>query len=210
MNYPISKIMKTPLHLCLVLQVICLASHSIYSQTDWDLRKDKDGIQVYTRSIEGSKLEEFKGIAKIDASVDQLVSVLKDVNGFKDWIPDCELAKLYSLEGDVQVHYIEMDAPFPVSNRDSYYQFTYSRQGKNVKVHIEALPRYGPEKDGLVRIPYVKGFWLLESIGPNTTKLTYQVHASPGGSIPAWLANSFVVNNPFDTIENLRSLISGK
>ena len=30
--------------------------------SDWNLKKDKSGIEVYTRSVEGSSFKEFKGI----------------------------------------------------------------------------------------------------------------------------------------------------
>ena len=42
--------------------------------------------------------------------------------------------------------------------------------------------------------------------GDNLTEVTYQVHTEPGGSVPSWLANSFVVDAPFNTLSGLRTL----
>ena len=36
----------------------------------------------------------------------------------------------------------------------------------------------------------------------------YQAHVEPGGSMPAWLANKFVVDAPFETIRDLRELVT--
>ena len=69
---------------------------------------------------------------------------------------------------------------------------------------MTALPEYSAEVKGVVRIPYLDGFWLLEKIDDNKTKVTYQVHADPGGTIPAWLANATAVNNPYETLRNMR------
>ena len=55
-----------------------------------------------------------------------------------------------------------------------------------------------------MRIPYLSGYWLLEKQGANRTKVTYQVHADPGGSIPHWLANATAVNNPYETLKNMK------
>ena len=138
------------------------------------------------------------------ATVYQLVNTLKDVDHFKTWIPDCEVAEIKERKDNEQIHYLEINAPFPVSNRDNYYHFTYENQGENVMVKFTALPKYGPEKDGIVRIPRASGFWLFEKINDQQSKVTYQAHTAPGGSIPGWLANSAVVDNPFETLKNLK------
>jgi hypothetical protein len=41
---------------------------------------------------------------------------------------------------------------------------------------------------------------------PNTdgVDVTYQMHASPGGSIPNWLANQTVVDTPYGTLKALK------
>jgi len=35
-------------------------------------------------------------------------------------------------------------------------------------------------------------------------EVVYQVHTEPGGSVPSWLANKFVVEAPLNTLRNLR------
>ena len=40
---------------------------------------------------------------------------------------------------------------------------------------------------------------------PDGVRVSYQMHASPGGSIPNWLANQTVVDTPFGTLNALRS-----
>lgn len=49
----------------------------------------------------------------------------------------------------------------------------------------------------------VEGFWKLVPKG-DTTEVTYQVHTEPGGSVPAMVANKFVVDSPFNTLKQLR------
>jgi ribosome-associated toxin RatA of RatAB toxin-antitoxin module len=175
------------------------------AQSDWNLRKEADGIKVYTQKVAGSKLAAFKGVVTVNASINQLVESLKDVGNYDAWVPDCEVAALHHRQGNQQVHYMEIAAPFPVSNRDSYSRYTYQKEAGQATVTIESLPDFGPPKAGIVRIPYANGFWRFEAISPASTRVTYQVHADPGGSTPAWLANAAVVDNPFETLVNLRA-----
>jgi hypothetical protein len=49
-----------------------------------------------------------------------------------------------------------------------------------------------------------RGYWML-SPSEGGTEIEYSFLADPGGNIPAWLANQFIVSNPFKTIKGLRN-----
>ena len=185
----------------------CFTSVAFAQQSDWQLKKDKDGIKVYTRESEGSDLDEFKGTGFINASVDQLVQTLKAVDQMCEW-SNCETAELILMEDSKQVNYTVTSVPFPMQDRDSYTQLEYQKIENGMKVNITALPTYKPAQEGKTRIPQLKGFWLFEKITENQTKITYQLQADPGGSIPAWMANAGSVDTPFDTIKGLRTYLT--
>lgn len=175
--------------------------------TDWQLKKNDAGIKVYTRSVEGFPLDEFKGEMVLDASVNQIKAVIKNAAQMPQWVPDCEQVKLLKKEGESQIHYSITSVPFPLDNRDAIIRYDFITTPKGLKITLNGLPGYVPEKDDLVRIPYLQGFWLLEEVAPNKVKVTYQVQANPGGAIPTWLANATAVNNPFNTLKNLRDYL---
>jgi hypothetical protein len=64
---------------------------------------------------------------------------------------------------------------------------------------------YAPQEKGFVRVAQVQGFWKMVPQGANQTQVIYQVHTEPGGSVPSWLANKFVVDAPFNTLKALRA-----
>lgn len=191
------------------LSIVTFAfSFSLIAQTgEWEVAKEKDDIVVYLRKVEGFALKEFRGVAEINASVEKLVAQLKDADKMKDWLPDCSKSELLEWKDPVQIHYTITDAPWPVTDRDGYFKFEYTRISNGVKVLASCLPNYKAEKEGLVRIPMTQGFWQFEKINDQRTRVTYQMLVSPGGSIPDWLANSGVVNTPFDTLKNLRARV---
>jgi len=184
------------------------ASNALMAQsTSWELKKDEKGIKVYTRSVEGFDLDEFKGETTLNVPVEKIVEALKDVDKMPKWVPDCKQAKLQKMENENQYHYIETSVPFPLRNRDAVVHFQYIKLDNGIKVLIEGKPKYLPSNEGLVRIPYIKGYWLLVPIGEYKTSVTYQVHADPGGAIPVWLANATAVDTPYDTLKNLRDYL---
>lgn len=111
------------------------------------------------------------------------------------WIPG--FAGLYTYasfsENELFV-YTRTPAPWPVKDRDTITRMRFKQQPDgSVLVNLEGTPDYVPVNSSCVRIPHLKGFWQLTAIDEHTTQIIQQIHASPGGSIPAWLANSSVV-----------------
>ena len=94
---------------------------------------------------------------------------------------------------------------FPVTDRESYIHVTTTKDADgSVTRKLQGVPTYKPEEKGYVRVAQVEGFWKLVPKGANETEVTYQVHTEPGGSVPSWLANKFVVDAPFNTLKALK------
>ena len=189
-----------------IMPIVLLLNSS--GNTDWKLRKDDSEILIYTRRIEGSDFDEFKGIVKIlNTTVAAVLDTILDVKSYTTLISDCIEAKILLQKGKYyDIHYIEIKAPWPVKNRDSVHESTaiIGEDGKFAEVLLEPKGSYMEEKKDKVRVYVGSGFWRIEADNDNNVTVTYQFHAEPGGQIPAWLANSVVVSNPFKTLLNLR------
>lgn len=182
-----------------------------FPDSDWDLKRDKSGIEIYTRSVEGSTFEEFKAITNIqNTSLVDVLNVILDVENYESLYPDCKNPKILKQEGKwYDIHYVLTKGPLTVKDRDSVVEqkTEINKNGKHAMVTLNSLPDYAPENKNIVRIRKGTGYWELEEDNSNTVKVTYQFHGEPGGEIPAWIANSFVVNHPFKTLENLKKII---
>lgn len=96
--------------------------------------------------------------------------------------------------------------PWPVTGRDVVIHVTTEKTADGTVIrHLKADPTYIPEEKGQIRVPKLVGEWKLQPKGQGVTEVTYQVETEPGGSIPSWLANSFVVDAPLNTLKGLRS-----
>ena len=198
----------------MVRQFLLISVFFLYGAylSDWDLKKSSSGIEIYTRSIQGSTFDEFKGVAVIsDVTLIEVLNVILDVKDYDDLFPDCINPRILKQDGKwYDIHYIQTKGPFPVKDRDSVFEqvTVIDQDGKHARIILKPLPDYIPENEDMVRIRKGSGFWDLKEDGHNNVTVTYQFHGEPGGDIPAWLANSFVVSHPFETLKNLRSRLN--
>lgn len=171
----------------------------------WQVAKDQDGIQVSLSDVAGSKYKAYRGTALIKAPLAKVRALQEDVAGACSWIHECKSQKLLKHEGDESWTYTQFNTPVMVTPRDSVLHIvtTIDADG-SITRHLEGVPKYVPEESGFVRVTQVEGYWKLTPKGPDSTEVTYQVHTEPGGSVPSWIANKFVVDAPFDTLKQLK------
>jgi hypothetical protein len=172
---------------------------------DWQTAKDEDGIKVSLSEIAGSKYKAYRGVTTIKAPLAKIQALQEDVAGACSWIHECKSQKLLKQDGDKSWTYTQFKAPFPVTDRDSILEITTTKAADgSVTRKLLEVPTYQPEVKGYVRVAQVDGYWKLVPKGDNLTEVTYQVHTEPGGSVPSWLANKFVVDAPFNTLKALK------
>jgi hypothetical protein len=171
----------------------------------WAVAKNEEGIKVSLSDVSGSQYKAYQGVTTIKASVAKLRSLQEDVAGACAWVHECKSQKILKHEGDKTWTYTQFNTPWPVTPRDSVLQIT-TVEGADGSLTRNLLgqPTYIPEEKGFVRVAQVEGFWKLVPKGANETEVTYQVHTEPGGSVPSWLANKFVVDAPFNTLKALK------
>ncbi|OCR23729.1 hypothetical protein AFK24_18175 [Pseudomonas syringae] len=172
---------------------------------DWQVAKDEGGIKVSLSDVAGSKYKAYRGETVINASIAKLRGLQEDVVGACAWVHECKSQKLLKHEGNKAWTYTQFNTPWPVTPRDSVLEVT-TEQGADGSLtrKLEGQPKYIPEEQGFVRVAQVEGFWKFLPLGADRTQVTYQVHTEPGGSVPSWLANKFVVDAPFNTLKALK------
>lgn len=180
-----------------------------HAQERWELRKDKNGIKVFSSTTEQSDFEAFKAKMLLDGSIQSFVAVLKDIESLPDWAYNVKYADLLEKSGDtLQVYYSKATAPFPFRNRDGIYlnRFRWISDSSKLFVDIELLHDYLEVKDKVVRVKG-KGFWSVYVLKTGKLDVTFQMQVDPGGNIPAWLANIFLDDTPYFSMLKMREII---
>lgn len=192
---------------CFALAALCIPCHLLFAQSPWELKKDKDSIRVYSRTVKDSKFNDLKGTFNLRGDFLQLCSILEDVNNYKSWVYSTKSSMLIEKKaaGNL-IYYCEISAPWPISNRDFYSNIKIWCDSATGQLHISSRNVSGdyPVKNHLVRIPYLKADWSVTKLSPGWLHIEYTLGWDPGGSIPAWVANMFSTAGPFESFSELK------
>ncbi|WP_136668613.1 START domain-containing protein [Flavobacterium sp. H122] len=190
-----------------IILLLCLFSINAQSQSDWTLAKNDQQIQIYTRNIQGSKIKEFKAITIIKGDIDKILDMLINFEGYSKWIDGCESGSLLKkLNSGKFVYHIQLSLPWPLKNRDAVIEATLSKDNNGIiNLAMTENPTFIKAKADYVRMPKFRGKWVLTPKNNGFVQVEQQIHAEPGGSIPAWVANSKVTDGPLATFVNLKN-----
>lgn len=197
------------------MKILLMFSMALYTslsvaEGDWNLVQDEDEIRIYTRPNDKTNLNDFKADMIISASIEEVSSHMSAMEDQSKWMYDRELTKVLDRPNDrTTIVYSVTNAPWPVTDRDAVVSFTYSENNTDefIRIDVANIDDYHPLNEDLVRVPYIKGFWELIKIDDNSTKIVFMNAASPGGSIPDWLADSFVLDMPYHSLNNFQYML---
>lgn len=196
--------MKYLLIICLTL----LMAKEAYAQT-WKSAKDENGIKVYLADAEGTKVKQFKVEAFVDAQPKAIAEAILDLENSYKWLQNVEKAQLVSRTSPTSFIYKQVvKVPYPFDDRMVVQQCTVSYlAGGIIRIDLVEKNDAVPLDDDYVRMPIVRGYWLLKP--KNTgTEVEYCFLGDPGGSIPIWLTNQFIVDGPYKSIAALRNFMA--
>lgn len=195
------------LNFFILLTYGCLLSFHVSAQPDWKLNTNKDGIKVYTSIAENSAFKAVKTIGNVETTMSQLAKVLMDVSNTEEWVYGAKNPQLLKQFSPTDlIYYAEAVLPWPMSNRDFIIRITMTQDPvtKAVTMVTENMPKYVPEKKGIVRIQRSSGIWKLTPVSTGIIRVEYTLQVDPGGLLPAWLVNLFATTGPYQSLKGLR------
>ncbi len=179
-------------------------------QAQWKLHSDRDGIQVYTKTVPNSPFKALKTICHVETSLTRLTAVLLDVKNTKDWVYATKICKLLKQTSPSELYYYsEVTLPWPASNRDFIIRIAVTQDPKTkaLTVIAENQPDYVPAQKNIVRIRESEAHWLITPTANGLVRVEYTMQVDPSGLLPAWLVNMFVSKGPYQTLKMLREQV---
>lgn len=175
----------------------------------WSLAKEKGGIKVYTRQSSLGNLKDSKGVVQIKASVDDVLTLLRNFDGYTKWMYKCSESKLLKRVSDTEYYvYTVTDAPWPVTDRDLISKVNAEKKPDGtITLKLTGVKDFIPEKPGKVRVPRFSGIWQASPKPNGTVEVLYQLESDPGGSLPDWVANATATDIPFFTLSEMKKLL---
>ncbi|MEK9713483.1 MAG: START domain-containing protein [Thalassolituus sp.] len=200
-------VMKRAIALIAVVTLAVPAWAGNWEEAKYD--KDND-IRVFTRSVKGSDMKAFRGEMIMPSTLTAPIALLQDVDRAGEWVFNCRAMALIEELSDTQaLYYTVTEMPWPVMNRDNISETNIVQDAETnaVTVTISARNDVFPENDDHVRIRELVATWTVEPLNDGLVRIVYEAHADPGGGLPSWLVNSFVVDAPLQTLRNMRKLL---
>ncbi len=194
----------------LLILFICLLIQIQVKSQDWALKKDRDGIRVFTRKTTNFKFDELKVECEMEGSLSQMAAVLLDVNHHTEWVYKTGKSKLLATSAATDLFfYTEIECPWPFENRDVVVHLNLAQNAENkvMTVIAQSIDGYLPDKKNIVRMKYSRVTWMVTPLNNRHLKVDYKVQIDPGGSVPAWLLNAFATKGPLESFLKLREEI---
>ncbi len=178
---------------------------------EWKKQKEKEGILVTTRKVEGSKFKMYKARSIINQPMEVLFEVLLDVPGYAGWMPDVQKAHIITMldqdriKGNLVLR-VEFDSIWPVKNRDVVIKVLSAidwDKGHVVITLTDTNDYNVPLKSGLKRVDDFYAVFDFQYIDREHTHVTFTTHADPGGAVPAGLVQIQTGGIPYKTLKQL-------
>ncbi len=198
--------MKQIVAIILIILGIPAFSQPRSGENNWELVNDKDGIQSYCRNIPGSKLLEIKAIMVVDAPIENVGEMIRDIPGYTNWMPYCGGGWVLNGNRDDADIRILLDLPWPVTDREVVLNARVSYDLNHGRAFIDLTNRakqYDSFEKNVIRVPVFKGRYTIEYITRHKTGIIYQYSLDLAGSLPRPLKNSI---SKFFLYENLKNL----
>lgn len=181
---------------------------------EWKLVSDRNGVQVFVRDTETSRLKTFRGVTRFVLPDEYaLAAVLNDYDNHPKWLYMIDSSRELRRDSPLRRYlHVTTDLPWPLDDRDTAIEVTVKQrltpQEEAIIITMENRPGLMPVQPDYVRIPELKGLFKFRRLN-NTglTEATYEVVLDPGGYVPGWAVNILARDIPYFTLDRLRRFV---
>jgi hypothetical protein len=178
---------------------------------DWKLEKDSEGVKIYTRDVSGSDFKEIKVEFIVKSTLAGVSKIFNDIPSYTQWVYNCTEAKVIKRISSFEFYtYSVYSLPWPADNRDeiSHSVQTQDALSKAITIKINGEKTFIPENEGMVRVESIHGITMITPLKDGDVQIIYQLHMNPGGELPPFLVNLFLIDAPFNSFVNFKKLTS--
>ncbi len=196
----------------MLLSISSVSFSQAVDDTEWQLKKDLEGIQIYTRSVEGSKFKAVRSVMLTDFRLSSVVALIRDNSACTRWADLCKESRMLEEISETEsLAYNLNDIPWPVKDRDAITRVVWSHDAETGAVTMVATAIDSaliPATRKAVRLKNAVTKWILTPTAEGRLEIANEGHIDPSGPTPAWMTNLLLVDSPFKTMQSLRREMS--
>lgn len=182
---------------------------------DWITQKTEDGKITVTSKISKRidedanevQLIEYIATTTANVSMQNCISVLKDISKHKIILNEEVSDMLKALSDNEWLIYYYFDAPWPVPNSDCVTRMNFSEDLRNgiATFTLTAVPYMHDNKD-VRRVTYYNVSYTFKDLGNGNIEMTSTAKLTPVIQAPEWIVREFFPNGPARYLERLLAL----
>ena len=193
----------------LLLYFLLSGFYAAIAQGKWELKKNENGIEVYTRKAATGNLKELRVICELNTTRAQLIKTLQDIGNYNQWVYSNKKSVVLKSENPEKiVYYTQTRLPWPLKDRDLIVELNINPTPDILNVVVKSLPDFLPKNTDYIRVPYSLAQWKVTQSTENKLKVDYTFSVDPGGSIPSWIVNATLTIGPYNSFVKLRQLLN--
>lgn len=184
------------------------------TEGSWYEVGENNSVKLWRLDVPGETLPGFRGEILIEGPAEAVLAQVQDVDSHTEWMYRCAEARgVEKLDEHSTIAYNRTDSPWPAADRDVVVKTRVSRDegGKVLQMTFRNVESdQVPREEGVVRMPRLEGAYTMTEVGPNRTRVTYQVEVDIGGRIPGWIASMVARDLPVKTLTSLRERVESQ
>lgn len=181
--------------------IVCLTGMAA-ADSNWVIIGSDDGLTTYTIPQSESELCAVRGIGFVEAPMDVLIAVIRDISAYPEWSAMCTSTEVLKyINRNNQVFYSVMNPPFSLRDRDMVVnkQMTFDFRHGTAQIDFSTTDKPQiPLKGGCLRIKDFTAQYRLEFFGRNRTRVTYEQESRQEGDVQEC---------PADNLKGLREMV---
>lgn len=190
----------------IILSIWMLSPLYVFGSSKWELIDDELGIKVFRQDLGETDIDLVRAQMLIPASIDQLASILRDIDGFSNWMYGCIESKVISGsdERNFDFYYV-YGTPWPYRDRDVVLNIStidVLAQGWFEVRMISIDSDYTDNPDHL-RVNKMEGMWHFERVSKVSSRVELELFIDPAGNVPDYIVN---IVSPYVILETFKGL----
>lgn len=183
-----------------------ISTVALASAEDWTLAAEEGGIRVWTKQEGSRPIKSYRSETIVETPIERIAEILLDFDHYAAWARAVSESRTigHPSRGEV-LGYIRTDLPFPIADRDAVQQATLRRESDGrVRIELRSVPDAIPAVSSVVRMVDADAVIELEPLPDGRTRIRQSGYSDPGGSVPSFIINFFIVDGPLQMIQDLR------
>ncbi len=182
-----------------------------FENKDWKLRKNKKGIKAYTRPVDVSPVDSFRGEIELDTDIQTLLGIFMDIPSYASIILLCSSIDIVKqVDETSQYLYTINKVVWPVKTRDNacFSKWFYDPETESVWLRLKTKPDYVPRNKKYIRVEIMTGYFKFTPNPNGKTDVVFEAIVEVGGWVPDWIVNFYQAEIPYMTLRKLEKKIT--